>query len=216
MATIAFPADTLLCRGPASITWGLQGQTLKHQSPLSGAIRTVRTPGSRWRFTAQWPLLSPQYRPVYPYASDRAQIEAFLAALDGQANRFTFYPPESVGPDHGMRGSTNHIVSATVNGAGQTGTTLACMATYYSETLAGSFFSVNGELKRIVSSDSTAPGGAIFLHFSPALRASPPHGAFVSFVKPVSTFMLLDDYAPVTVGAGGFAEFTLDAIEAWS
>jgi hypothetical protein len=216
MPTITFPADLLERRGPSSVTWSLQAATLTHQSPLSGAMRTIATPGSRWRFTAIWPALSPYRGTQNPNAhSDRGAVEAFLAQLNGRAGRFYFYPPESITPDHGMRAGNNRITQATVNGASQTGSSLLCTATYYSEALAGSFFSVNGELKRITVGSATDLSGNITLNFSPPLRSSPANGAAISFVKPVGTFMLMDDNAGLTVGPGGYADFTLDAIEAF-
>jgi hypothetical protein len=215
MPTIAFPADLLDRRGPSSITWGLQSSTLTHTSPLSGSVRTLATPGARWRFTATWPALSPYYGGVVNSISDLATVQAFVAALNGRAGRFSFYPPESITNQHGIRGAYLSITQATVNGAGQTGTTLACTATHQQIAWSGAFFSVNGELKRITSISSTDVGGNIVLSFSPPLRSSPPNGAAVSFVKPLGTFMLVDDYAGLTVGPGGYADFTLDAIEAF-
>jgi hypothetical protein len=219
MPTIAFPADVLARRGPSSITWGLQSSTLTHASPLSGAIRTLATPGARWRFTATWPALSPVYdgisTPGSGSISDRGSIEAFLAALNGRAGRFTFYPPESVTIQHGIRANTIYITQATVNGGSQTGSFLLCTASHPSTAWQGAFFSVNGELKRVTQSTGTDVSGNITLAFSPPLRSSPPNGAAVSFVKPLGTFMLVDDYAGLTVGPGGYADFTLDAIEAF-
>jgi hypothetical protein len=215
MPTITFPADLLARRGPSSITWSLQSSTLTHQSPLSGAMRTIATPGSRWRFTATWPAISPAYAGVVNSISDRATIEGFLAQLNGRAGRFYFYPPESVTAQHGMRSAYYSITQATVNGGGQTGSTLLATATHQSIAWSGAFFSVNGELKRITTITSTDVGGNITLIFSPPLRASPANGAAISFVKPVGTFMLMDDNAGVTVGPGGYADFTLDAIEAF-
>jgi hypothetical protein len=218
MPTISFPADLLSRRGPSSITWGLQSSTLTHTSPLSGAIRTVSTPGARWRFTATWPALSPEYQYLggAPQAlTDRHAIEAFMAQLNGRAGRFTFYPPESVTERSGMRVNTIYITQATVNGAGQTGTSLLCTATHQQVAWPGAFFSVNGELKRITQAASTDVSGNITLVFTPPLRSSPPNGANVSFVRPLGTFMLVDDYAGLTVGPGGYADFTLDAIEAF-
>jgi hypothetical protein len=218
MPTVAFPADQLTRRGPSSITWGLQSSTLTHTSPLSGSIRTLSTPGARWRFTATWPALKPVYDAISTIPapiSDRAVIEAFLASLNGRAGRFTFYPPESVTVQNGLRVNTTFISQATVNGAGQTGTFLLCTATHPSVAWQGVFFSVNGELKRITQSTATDVSGNITLAFSPPLRSSPPNGAAVSFVKPLGTFMLVDDYAGLTVGPGGYADFTLDAIEAF-
>lgn len=196
MPTINFPT---LSRGPASLAWALQSATLQHQSPLSGATRTISTPGSRWTFSASWPALG---------WADRLKIEAFLAQLNGRAGRFYFSPPEYYYP----RGTSR---SATVNGGSQTGATLNATMTAFSTLVAGDFFEVNGELKRMIAPATADGSGGCSFSFSPPLRASPSNGASISLQAPRATFMLMDDKAGITVGAGGFADFTIDAIEAF-
>jgi hypothetical protein len=194
MPTISFPT---LSRGPASLAWALQSSTLQHQSPLSGATRTISTPGSRWTFSASWPALA--------YA-DRSKVEAFVAALNGRAGRFYFSPPEYYYP----RGTAR---TATVNGAGQTGSTLNATMTVFTTLLAGDFLEVNGELKRVTANMAATGGGTGSIGISPPLRASPGAGSAITLTAPKATFMLMDDKAGITVGAGGFCDFTIDAIE---
>jgi hypothetical protein len=194
MPTLTFPT---LSRGPASLAWALQSATLQHQSPLSGATRTISTPGSRWTFSASWPALA--------YA-DRSKVEAFLASLNGRAGRFYFSPPEYYFPKGSAR-------SATVNGGSQTGSSLNVTMTAFWTLKAGDFLEVNGELKRVTSDMSADSNGLGTVNFAPPLRASPANGAAISLQAPTATFMLMDDKAGVTVGPGGFADFTIDAIE---
>lgn len=195
MPTLTFP--TLSRRGPSTINWSLQSMTISHVSPLSGATRTISTPGSRWAFLASWTALG---------GTDRAAMEAFFAQLNGRAGRFYFSPPEYARP----KGTST---SATVNGAGQTGTTLNVTMTAFTTLLAGDFFEVNNELKRLVTPATADSNGNAALSFGPPLRSSPGNGAAVNLIAPKATFMLTDDRAGITVGAGGFADITIDAIE---
>jgi hypothetical protein len=196
MPTISFPA---LSRAPSTLTWGLRSSTLTHLSPLSGSMRTLSTPGARWAFSAAWPAIS---------GSDRRLIEAFIAQLNGRAGRFYYSPPEY----HFPKGTAR---TATVNGAGQTGSAINVSLVAFATLLAGDFFEVNGELKRMTASATADAGGAATLSFGPPLRAAPPNGAAISLTAPRATFMLSDDQAALPVGPGGYADFTLDAIEAF-
>lgn len=197
MATLTFP--TLTRKGPSTIAWSLQAATITHVSPLSGATRTIATPGSRWSFTAVWPNLD---------KPDRDRIEPFLAQLNGRSGRFYFSPPEYYYPKGTAR-------TATVNGGSQTGTALNVSMVAFTTLLAGDFFEVNGELKRMTAAATADAGGAATLSFAPPLRASPGNGAAITLTAPKATFMLVDDRAGVSIGAGGYADFTLDAIEAF-
>lgn len=196
MPTLTFPT---LSRGPSSLSWAMQSMTISHQSPLSGATRTISTLGARWKFTATWPAL---------HGTDRAAVEAFYAQLNGRAGRFYFSPPEYFVPKGTAR-------VGTVNGANQTGSILNVTLAGFATMLKGDFFEVNGELKRMTANATADVGGGASLSFGPPLRASPPSGANINLSSPKATFMLMDDLAGVTVGAGGFIDFTIDAIEAF-
>lgn len=213
MPTIDFPISRIGGRAPSSLVWSLQSNTLVHQSPLSGAVRTLSMPGARWRFTAQWPALSPVSLVSNGQHPAKA-IEAFLAALNGRAGRFYFSPAPWIsyeGP-----GTTNaSTVSATVNGAGQTGSYLNATTTPSRQFLYGQFFEVNGELKRLTEVTASDGAGNVGYFFGPPLRSSPPNGATINFATPRSTFMLTDDNAGLSYRPGGLADFTLDAIEAF-
>jgi len=175
----------------------MQSMTQTHTSPLSGATRTIATPGTRWKFTGSWPNL---------WGTDRAAAEAFLAQLNGRAGRFYFSPPEYYYPKGTAR-------TCTVNGGGQTGTILNVTMNAFTTLLRGDFIEVNGELKRLTASTTADSGGGASLSFGPPLRDSPSSGSSVILTAPKATFMLMDDLAGVTVGPGGYADFTIDAVE---
>lgn len=194
MPTLTFPT---LSRGPAALAWSMQAATLEHRSPLSGSSRTISTPGTRWAFSATWPNLA---------RADRLLVEAFLTSLNGRAGRFYYWHPNYYYP----RGTAR---TGFVNGAGQSGTSLNVVLTANATLLAGDFFEVNGELKRMTSSVTATAGGNATLLFGPPLRNSPGNGVTVTLTTPKATFMLMDDRAGLTLNAGGFADFSIDATE---
>jgi hypothetical protein len=221
MPTIDFPSALMDRAAPSSLAWSLQSNTLVHQSPLSGAVRTLSMPGARWRFTATYPSLSPLRNAKtaqqlnYTW-SDRSIVEGFLANLGGRAGRFYYTVPEQRGREYlsGMIDGPS-VAYANVNGAGQTGSLLTCTAVPLSVVIVGQFFEVNGELKRVTVSQQTTAGGVLTLNFAPPLRSSPPNTAYVQFTGPRGIFMVTDDNVGMEIGSGGFASLTLDAIEAF-
>lgn len=217
MPTINFP---MLSRGPSSLVWSLQSNTLVHQSPLSGSTRTISTPGTRWKVTATWNSLRPRWH-IYDGdmppefnndgTPDVRRVESFLAALNGRAGRFYMQPP--LANDRRFLWPNSEVQNATVNGAGQTGTNLNIVAIANRLFSPGQFFEVNGELKQLTQWAATDNNGYGQFVFGPPLRSSPPNGANINLTTPKATFMLMDDNAGLTYGAGGYADFTLDAIE---
>lgn len=196
MPTLTFPT---LSRGPAQLAWSLVSKTLTHTSPLSGATRTLALPGAVWKFTAVWPALS---------GDERRTVEGWLAALNGRAGRFTFSPPEYWLP----RGTAR---TATVAGPLQTGSTLALLTTAGATLLAGDFLQLaTGQLVRATAAATADGAGNLSVPIAPPLRTSPANGSSVTLANPKATFMLASDEAGLVIGAGGYADWTLDAVEA--
>lgn len=196
MPTLAFP---VLSRGPSSLAWSLVSKTMTHTSPLSGATRTLSLPGAVWKVTATWPAL---------VGDERRVVEGWLAALGGRAGRFTFSPPEYWLPRGTLR-------SATINGPLQTGSTLALSTTASATLLAGDFLQLpTGQLVRVTANASANGAGGITASIAPPLRSSPTHGTAVTVANPAATFMLASDESGLVIGAGGYADWTLDAVEA--
>lgn len=196
MPTLAFPT---LSRGPSSLAWSLVSKTMTHASPLSGATRTLALPGAQWKFTATWPALS---------GDERRQVEGWLASLNGRAGRFTFSPPEYPVPRGTLR-------SATINGPLQTGSSLVLSTTASATLLAGDFVQLpTGQLVRVTANATANGAGGMTVSIAPPIRVSPTHGAAVTVINPAATFMLASDESGLVIGAGGFADWTLDAIEA--
>lgn len=205
MTTIAFPALTNEV-APGSMTWGQRSNSRVHLSPLSGSVQTVELPGARWALSARFPVLR---------GTDLGLMQAFMAQLRGQANRFTVHDWSAPQPRGTMRGTlttsgttAQGATSITITGgAGQAGTTW----------LAGDKFAVGGEVK-IVAANATANGsGVVTVTFEPPLRAAVSSGAAVTWDRPAATFMLAQtswqveyDNARPRIGSLSF-----DAVEVW-
>lgn len=205
MTTYAFP--TLSRNAPSEMSWGMHSPSLVHTSPLSGQIQTIELPGARW-------VLSFSFRNLV--AADRALLEAFLAKMRGQANRFTVHDlskPEPLGTFRGspttqgttLQGATSVTFTG---GAGQAATTI----------LTGDKFSFGGELK-IATANATANGsGVITVNFEPPLRASVGASSAVTLVNPTALFMLSEPSWELRPRAGriGMADFDFEAVEVFA
>lgn len=203
MTTYAFPALSTVA--PQAMTWGQRSNTLVHVSPLSGQVQTVELPGARWLLSVNYAVLQ---------AADRALMEAFLARLRGQANRFTAYDFSRPTPRGTYRGTltiTGGIaagataVTITGGGAGQT-------------LLAGDKLSIGGELK-IWTQDATADGtGVITGNVEPPFRGAIASGASVVWDRPTALFMLAEPEWRIEPIAGriGMGSVSFDAVEVFA
>src|SRR5690349_7929036 len=107
MAILSLPSGI---RNPSKLSWRLLSNTQTTSSSLSRATQTLELPGAQWMAEMTWSTT--------PIAQWRLW-EAFKAQLRGQANRFYCGPFHAATPQ-GLAGG-----APVVNGAGQTGTTLA-------------------------------------------------------------------------------------------
>lgn len=211
MTVLTFPT---LSRAPSASRWGLVAQTQTFVSPFTGAAQTLSRPGDRWAATLEFASLS--------YADWRL-LGQFVAQLRGQAGRFTF-SPTWVAPRSALT-----VGTPLVNGASQTGSTLAIDGATLSATIAskGDFFSFNDTSSRkrlhMLTADATTNGsGQVTLAIAPPLRSSPADNAALDFSTPGAVFMLTSDDGGQFAfdgarpdHAGGFrAAVSLDIVEA--
>ena len=77
MSVIKMPAIT-----PQSTTWTYRSNSASFVSATSGTMQTVARPGGRWSVSLKYPTLT---------GTNRKNMQSFLAAVDGQANRFYLY-----------------------------------------------------------------------------------------------------------------------------
>jgi hypothetical protein len=107
-------------------------------------------------------------------------------------------------------GAQSGIASALVNGAGQSGTSLACDGVTPSVTVlrAGEYFQVGTEFKVVTADCSSNGSGQFTVSFKPALRASPADNATVTMNTPQMLVILLGSASKET-DAEGNASFAL-------
>ena len=148
MTTYVMPSIT-----PSANTFELITNTRTFQSPLTNAVQTVQRKGSLWKASLQFNNLT---------GDNRAEMQAFLAKLNGQTHRFYL-------PDHGFvrRGSAPSVSdSIVVNGAAQTGSILLARDANLTETdyfMAGDYIAFSNEL-HIITSDVDTTGTGTFIY----------------------------------------------------
>ena len=143
--------------GFTSMTMRLRSATAVSQSPFTYDQQTYQHQGVRWESEVQLPPLK---------RSDAKQVEAFFAALRGQANTFTLG-----NPIHNTT-ATGSITSGSAGATTVTGSTSGVVAGDYFETgsalyivtgISGSSISIMPPLRSAISSstpmDFTLPKG---------------------------------------------------------
>jgi hypothetical protein len=165
---------------PSTVKWGHVANTKTFTSPLNGSTQTLSFPGHRWTTSLQFANLTrAEYQALY----------AFIVLLRGQGRRALLSNllfPTPAGTAAG---------SPVVDGAGQTGSSLATSGWAHSQTVlkAGDFFSVNGELKLIVSDAVSDSSGNATIWFEPVLRQSPPDATALITSYPTARMKLVSD-----------------------
>ena len=105
---------------------------------------------------------------------------------------------------------------ALVNGASQTGGKLIIDGLPVSSNglaLAGDWFEVNGELKRLTADLNSDGSGNGYLIFEPTLRASPADNAPVIFRSPMGKFMLASESVGYETRPGIISDIDLSLME---
>lgn len=149
------------------------------QSPWTASQQAQLNQGQLWSIEADYP----------PMGEDDARNWAgTLAALNGRFGTFLFGDPKWKAP----RG--NWGAAPTVNGAGQSGQSLAVNNLPSSGVIrAGDLFQLGtGSTSRLymVTQDATASSGAATLDIWPRLRSAPSSGAAIVTARPQSVFRL--------------------------
>lgn len=174
MATYNFPDIT-----PTNQTFELVTNSRQFQSPTSGAIQTLSRKGSYWKTRMTFSNLS---------GDDRAELQAFIAKMDGQVHRMRL-------EDYGYvrRGSATSPQNVLVNGAGQTGTTLILDGATPNVTdffKAGDYLSFNNELHMITADADSDGSGDISVFISPPIRKATNDDDEVRVFNPLGIFMM--------------------------
>lgn len=201
MTTLTFPT---LSRDPHTWTWRKLSNTQTFESPLTRGVQTLALPGARWACAATWENLQP---------ADAALLRAWLAQLQGTAGRFYLGNLAHRQP-RGTAAGTPKVVGGT-----QTGKTLATDGwTPGATLLAGDFIGYNaGAELRMVVADATASGaGAMSISLDEPIRVSPVDNDDIIIARPTCVMRLSGDEAAWNYSPGGFASFSLDAVEVFA
>lgn len=201
MSLITFP--TLVIK-PSAYAFGQKSNTMLHTSPLSGSSQTIEMPGARWTVAMNY---------VNAIDPDRGRLDAFLAAMRGQANRVNLYDIVKSVPAGTMRGTMVTVgttaagaVAVTVQAAGQNALTL----------LAGDKLNIGGELKMVVA-DATSDGtGTIALTIEPPFRGTIAAGSGVTWNTPTALFMLTAQAWKGDVSVGAWTNYAIDLVESFN
>jgi hypothetical protein len=143
-------------------------------------------------------------------------VDSFSAS--GTSTHFSFYDYIS-----GRSSSDFQFLSwasasrcALVNGSSQTGSKLIVDGLPTSTNglaLAGDWFEVNGELKRLTADLNSDSSGNGYLIFEPGLRTSPSDNAPVIFRSPMGKFMLASDSYAWETRPGIISDIELSLVE---
>lgn len=165
---------------PAGVDWGLFVPKMIGRSAFDGSVQSTTLGPPRWFFTID---TGPLRRVELP------QWEALIDLLHDGNQRLRVWDWRREAPLGVATGTPLVRVAAT----GTTLQTKGWTANVTGILLAGTYFSVNGELKRLVADASSNASGHATLFFRPPLRAQAAVDLPLTLVKPTAVFMLTDD-----------------------
>jgi len=196
MATYNFPDIT-----PTTQTFELVTNTSQFQSPITGAVQTLSRKGSHWKTRMTFRNLS---------GSDRAELQAFIAKMDGQAHRMRL-------EDYGRvrNGAATSPQSVLVDGAGQTGSSIdldGASANVTNFFKAGDYMSFNNELHMVTADASSDGTGSLTVSIAPPIRKPTDNNDAVQIFSPVGVFMMINNPRWNTESSY-ISSITIEAIE---
>lgn len=198
--TIAWPS---VSTDPHRFEWWLETATLEHRSPLTRAVQTQELRGARWACRVEYYHLQ---------EADSRLMWAFIGQMRGRSGRVAvpnFGRPRPLGAGGG---------TPVVDGAGQTGSTLAVTGGPLSTPawlVPGDFIGVGGRMHMVTASTNTDGSGDASVAIAPPLPAAPADGATITLNLPTITMMLASDRNGWTYeqGMSGRHTFVFDLVE---
>jgi len=154
---------------PTSQTVELMTNTRTFQSPITNATQTLSRKGSYWRMRMTFSNITGDKRGV---------LQGFFAKLNGQEHRARI-------ADYGYVKRGTASGTATINGAGQTGSTVN-ISGLSGSLKAGDYISFSNELHMVTA--DVAGSGAVPI--SPPIRKATTNLATVDVSSPVGVFIL--------------------------
>ena len=195
MTVFAFPSII-----PSSSSFELVTNTKTFRSPITNSVQTSSRQGSLWKVEMSFNNL---------HGSERAEMQAFLAKLNGQEHRFTLH-------DHSYARRGIGIGTLTINGAGQSGANLVCVTTAAATTgyvKAGDYVSFNNELHMVTTDANSDGSGNITIQIAPPIRKPTINAGTVDYTSPVSGVFMLSSSASWSNDLSRLSSFSLDAVE---
>ena len=196
MSTFVFATDVPNVL-PSASSWELVSNTRMFRSPLTNAVQTAARKGSHWKISLSFDNL---------FGEDRANMQAFLAKLEGQEHRFSI-------TDHSFVRRGSGVDTGLVTGA-SSGNTLNFTRSLTSSISIekGDYISANGQLFMCTTKmNATTATTGLSVGVAPAVRNSSV-GEAVDLDAPTGVFMLTSA-ASWDTQPGLFSSFSIDAIE---
>ncbi|MCC3606983.1 MAG: hypothetical protein JGK24_28110 [Microcoleus sp. PH2017_29_MFU_D_A] len=166
MATVTFPSSP----NPNGMSWRLIMPSQTNISDWTGRRQTIASGRGWWECQLSLP-------PIVGTANVNAW-RSFIAKSRGRANDFQI-PVDA---------TAQSAATATplVNGAGQTGRTLATDGWPLSSTVlvAGQFVTINNQLLQLTENVTSNGSGVATLTFEPPIRTSPADNAAIEYKNP--------------------------------
>jgi hypothetical protein len=175
MATITFPSSPK----PSTMAWRLVQPAQQNVSQWTGARQVLASGRGWWECSLSLP----------PIVGETAvnSWRAFMAQARGAANDFQV-------PVNEIAQSALANV-ARINGAGQTGRSLATDGWPVSTTVlsAGQFLTINNQLVQLTANITSNASGQATISFEPAIRVSPADNAIIEYKNPYALMYFVED-----------------------
>jgi len=196
MPTITFPATPK----PQSMSWRLVMPSQTNISEWTGRRQTVASNRGWWECQFTLPPLVGVTR-VNPWRS-------FVVQARGQVNDF------QVPVDPTAQSAV--VATPLINGAGQTGRSLASDGWPVSSTVlqAGQFLTINNQLLQLTANVVSNASGQATLSFEPPIRVSPADNAAIEFRNPYCLMYMLEE-PTISVEAGYVYSLSLNLRESY-
>lgn len=196
MPTITFPATPK----PQSMSWRLVMPSQTNISEWTGRRQTVASNRGWWECQLTLPPLVGGTR-VNPWRS-------FVVQARGQVNDF------QVPVDPTAQSAV--VATPLINGAGQTGRSLASDGWPVSSTVlqAGQFITINNQLLQLTANVVSNASGQATLTFEPPIRVSPADNAAIEFKNPYCLMYMLEE-PTISVEAGYVYSLSLNLRESY-
>lgn len=196
MPTITFPATPK----PQSMSWRLVMPSQTNISEWTGRRQTVASNRGWWECQFTLPPLVGVTR-VNPWRS-------FVVQARGQVNDF------QVPVDPTAQSAV--VATPLINGAGQTGRSLASDGWPVSSTVlqAGQFITINNQLLQLTANVVSNASGQATLSFEPPIRVSPADNAAIEFKNPYCLMYMLEE-PTISVEAGYVYSLSLNLRESY-